>query len=297
MSNIPTTIGLGTAQRMGDATRLIETTGSNTVAKTQRLLNLIPNSVSIQNTSGSDIPPFGVLGIGGVNGTPSGAPPITSEPFPGGTIVLQGVAVTQDYCGRVAICPQGIKASAIGQCVISGVCWAYVYMSNQYDLQCDACDGTSTYLLSRTAGSIDILAFATGTGAQWVPVRFGPDRPFPAEVTGNSQIGSNPAWKYSFSEVFKNATGQGGWSVLTNGRTGTTSSKSAFNMIEDMNESGYAGTFGMGVKQINLPTKTSTSLQPQPIPTGAIVWMQKVYANGGIENQIMFESAIDGGCS
>jgi hypothetical protein len=253
---------------------------------------LSSGSNMVINNSGADVVPYGVLGV---YGAPSSAWP-TGSGTPSGTLLLNsiGSVVTQDYCGSFAICPSGIKNGATGPCILSGPTWAYVYISQVGDRWCDVCDGTSTYLLSRSSGSTKILAAATGsTGAQWCQVVIGEDCPFPAKITGSSIIGSNRAWTYAFSEVILTAAGQGNWSTLTNGRSGTTSSKSAYNGIEDMN--GASGLFGNGTNSSNFPSGGSVALQP--IPSGAIVWIKKVVTGSSVTYQLAYENSNDGSCT
>lgn len=111
-----------------------------------------------------------------------------------------------------------------------------------------------------------------------------------AKITGNSQDGSNLRWKYSWSAVAKTSAGFGGWTVPTGAQTGTTSARTAYNTLEDMN--GATGTFGNGVASSNL----TGTLTVKPAPNNAIVFIRPVIVAGVQEYQFEYSNAIDGGC-
>jgi len=81
-----------------------------------------------------------------------------------------------------------------------------------------------------TAITIDVPRVRAGVGAA---------RTFLAKITGNSAITANSRWKYAWSEVIIDSDAD---AVLTGGRTGTTSTDYALNLVEINN--GAAGVLG-----------------------------------------------------
>jgi len=118
---------------------------------------------------------------------------------------------------------------------------------------------------------------------------------FWAKITGSAAADS-PAqnrWKYAWSEVYKSSAGYGGWSVVSGGRSGTTSSDPSYNSIEDPNDN--SGVEGNGVDVNNLDTSDYT-FAIQPVASGAIVRMTPVAQGSNVEYWFAYENAVDGGC-
>lgn len=116
------------------------------------------------------------------------------------------------------------------------------------------------------------------------------DTTFWAKITGNLQDSSNFRWKYAWSEVTKTTAGFSGWTVLSGGRSGTTTSKIGYNTAEDMN--GATGLFGNGVTSTNL----TGTLKVQPVSTGVFVKMTPILAGTTQEYHFTFANGVDGGC-
>jgi len=121
---------------------------------------------------------------------------------------------------------------------------------------------------------------------------------FWASITGNAADGTN-RWKYAFSEVYKSSAGYGGWASLSGGRSGTTSSNTARNTIEDMNTGADAHVEGNGVDPANLDPSGagSDTFSLMPCTSGNIVWMREVDRSGSIEYWFSYENGVDGDCS
>jgi hypothetical protein len=122
------------------------------------------------------------------------------------------------------------------------------------------------------------------------------DLEFFARITGNAEA-DTPAqnrWVYAWSEVEKTTAGYGGWTTLSGGRSGTTSTDPARNTVEDMNDG--AGVEGNGVDVANLDTDTYT-FAIQPIPAGVIVRIYKVLlTTGAVEYWFALPNGVDGTC-
>jgi hypothetical protein len=143
---------------------------------------------------------------------------------------------------------------------------------------------------------------AAGTGGYAQPLQATPGRvaapssgggEFWGKITGNAADGDN-RYKYAWSEVYKSAAGYGGWAVKSGGRSGTTSTNPARNVIENPNAA--TGTQGNGVDVANL----LGTFALKPCPANAIVRMSAVrFDNDGTmttEYWFAHENAIDGEC-
>ena len=126
---------------------------------------------------------------------------------------------------------------------------------------------------------------------------------FWGKITGNAIVsaGTNQ-WTYAFSEVEKTDTGYGEWTVLSGGRSGTTSVTPAYNSIEDINTGVDAHTEGNGVDPAHLdPAETgSDTFDFMPCTTNNIVRMHTVTADDGetttTEYWFSYENGVDGEC-
>ena len=90
---------------------------------------------------------------------------------------------------------------------------------------------------------------------------------FPAIVTAFTAHSSN-RWKYTIAEVWKTARAYGGWSTVTDGRSGT-----AYSMSEDMNSG--SGIEGNGVDHSGADF-TSTNFDMVPIPVNSKVAVMEI---------------------
>jgi hypothetical protein len=121
-------------------------------------------------------------------------------------------------------------------------------------------------------------------------VSVGP-REIDALITGHSQDGTNKRWLYAWSQAKKTTAGYGGWTAVTGGLSGTTTSKIAYNRVENINAA--TGTFGNGVASTNL----TGTFDVQPVPSGTPVRLKRVVVAGVTEFWFSYESGIDGACS
>ena len=123
----------------------------------------------------------------------------------------------------------------------------------------------------------------SGAVETWIDLGWKSDG-FWASITGNATDGTN-RWKYAFSEVYKSSAGYGGWATLSGGRSGTTSTNSARNTIEDMNTGADSHVEGNGVDPANLdPAGTgSDTFSMMPCTSGNVVWIREVDRGGTTE--------------
>ena len=114
---------------------------------------------------------------------------------------------------------------------------------------------------------------------------------FWAKITSNTQDGSNKRWKYAWSEATKATAGYGGWTVPSEGRSGTTTIRPIYNSIEEGN--GASGTYHNGVDSTNL----SGTFDILPIPNNTYVWVRTLsVADGTTEYWTSYENGVDGEC-
>lgn len=118
-----------------------------------------------------------------------------------------------------------------------------------------------------------------------------PEQGFWALLTSSSQDGSNKRWKYAWSEAYKTSAGYGsGWSTLPNGRTGTTSTNTAYNSIENIN--GASGAYGNGVTSTNL----TGTIDIKAIPNNTPIFLRPVRTGTTLEYWFSISNGVDGGC-
>lgn len=121
---------------------------------------------------------------------------------------------------------------------------------------------------------------------------------FWAKIGTSADVDSKNRYKYAWEEVHKKAVGYDGWSVVTNGRSGTTATDPAYNFVEDMNEA--SGQLGAGPTVANLDTADYT-FALEACPSGVLVWMHEVFFVDGshvgqVEYWFSYENGVDGTC-
>lgn len=118
---------------------------------------------------------------------------------------------------------------------------------------------------------------------------------FWAIIGANVAETANRKWRYAWQEAALSNTGYGNLAAKSGGRSGTTSSDAARNMLENGNPA--TGTLMNGATTANLDTDDYT-FTPQPCPSGAIVWMRPVVEATTNTTTYWFEYAngLDGSC-
>ncbi len=109
-----------------------------------------------------------------------------------------------------------------------------------------------------------------------------------------TQDGSNKRWKYDWTEYEKSTAGYGGWTAVSGGRTGHSSTFGyAYNGVEDGN--GASGLYGNGVDSSNL----TGTIDIQKVPPDQVIVFAEVVnpADGSLpELWFAYENGIDGDC-
>jgi hypothetical protein len=146
--------------------------------------------VKVKNTTGSDAPRFGVLGITGVVFTESdNAREFQNRP------TLIGVApAAATHRGRFAVLLDPIPAGKVGRAYVDGVCVAKLDLVDASHRFAEIIDGDSAKLRSAAVGSARIIyQGATGTGQRLAIVRLG-DSPRRLRVGKYEPSGGSDPW-------------------------------------------------------------------------------------------------------
>lgn len=127
-------------------------------------------TIHIQNSSGTDLDAFGVLGIEGPLILPSENP--NQFKF---NLALDGTTpTTADHLGKFAVLSEPIADGKIGRAYVSGVFPALVTIDDEDHTRADVDDGETTALISSNSGAALILWKAGATsagGPRWCVVR------------------------------------------------------------------------------------------------------------------------------
>ena len=123
---------------------------------------------------------------------------------------------------------------------------------------------------------------------------------FWAEI-GASLVADSPAqnrWFYAWAEVQKSAAGYDGWTAVSGGRSGTTTSGPAYNFVEDMNTAADASSPTIQGNGVDIDGAAFPStFDIEACPSGVIVPMYMVSGSAGPEYWFSYENGIDGTCA
>lgn len=125
--------------------------------------------VLVKNTSGSDVPRFGVLGIAGVIVTPADSLAEFQN-----QIAVIGTTPAATHSGRFVVCLDPLGPNQLGRAWIAGVCQAQVDVAGDGHQFADVLPGDRSKLQSRASGAARILfRDSAGAGTKWCIVRIG----------------------------------------------------------------------------------------------------------------------------
>ncbi len=217
-------------------------------------------TIPVRNDSGSDRQRYEILGID----SPLFSPASDEEAFKN-TPALRGVTPAEDdHAGKFVVLLEPVPAGELALAVAAGAVPVRIDVpEDEEDADyrfAEISDGEAGSLAASHDGSAAILWREGGAGEQWAIVRLGPSpRPagFWARITGHS-YGDRP-WTYDFEEVEKTSAGYGGWTAVSDGRSGT-----AYNGVEE----------GDWVDQLEYYEEMADD---------SIVWMREVNTAGTIE--------------
>lgn len=255
-----------------------------------------PAGILVQNISDADVARFGVLAL---------TEPIISSADNLGEfqdrVAMQARAPEAGDAGRWAVLAEPIKAGECGIATVAGLCQVQVEVTDASHQYAEMAVGQTDHLVSASSGSARIISKSAATGVVWCVVRLQPSTPtVPAGCwarIGSSTAADTPArnrWLYAWVEVEKTSAGYAGWTTKTGGASGTTSSNSAYNSIEDANAA--TGVLGNGVNASTLNTVDWT-FTVKACPSGTVVWLTPVVLTGGsTEYWFAYENGVDGSC-
>jgi hypothetical protein len=165
----------------------------NRLIESQRMAGLSAQSagtrsakdhVLVKNISGTDVPRFGVLGIGGIVFDPQ-----TSLPAFTSRTAFNGVMPAEAHqAGRFLICAEPIRSGGIGRAWADGIVTCRVDIVNETHPYATIKPDDVMQLISADQGLCYILWKEPGTGTKWAVVRF-------------SSIGSSLQWAFCAADA------------------------------------------------------------------------------------------------
>lgn len=245
----------------------------------------------VQNNSGADREQFDVLGID----VPLTLPADNEAEFRSRLAVSGILPALIHSLGHVVVLLEPLATGRIGWGCVSGVCQVQVDIlsaATWYARPTVAGD----YLTSASGGCARIIYKPAATGLQWCLVQLGlPPNHFWARLTDAAAIDSSTdpwRWQYAWQEAVWNGAGS---SVLTGGRSGTTSTNYALNGMEvDNATSGVVN--GVDVDGTDYPP----GFEPRPLTYGSKTHMVPMYetvdASGSLVYRICLPGGHDGPC-
>lgn len=252
-----------------------------TVGPASGSLDLPPGAAWVRNAGATDLPRFGVVGLGGPLFPSSGdLAAFKAED----ALTGQVPADASHRGGRLGIAREIIEAGAVGAVTVMGLAKCQVdFGAGPAYPRADLIDGDAAKLRAEPCGPIEILWSESTSGVSWALVRVGSGvgRPVLARLHTPTQLSAN---RWTYQAEIGEIDGAGAWS-------GSGVSVSALSMAEFLN--GASGTLGSGVATATLPANFAH------VPMGerlALLWgpygttASPVYLVEG-------ESNVDGECA
>ncbi len=170
-----------------------------------------PGTILVKNTTGGALGRFEVLGVDGVEVTPT----TSLARFKRRVALSGGTPAVPDHRGKFVVLLEDLPAGAVGPAIGSGLVHVEISVSAGEEgiERADVADGQTGHLVPRPDGSAQILWRESGTGTKWAVVRLGPDqrRGFWARLTDESSSLGNYSWIMlqddAATEVTPNVTG------------------------------------------------------------------------------------------
>ena len=242
-----------------------------------------PRQMLVRNDSGSGVPRFGVLGIGGPLLNPANnAPGFLQQP------AITGEAITANNAHKFVMTLEPIANGAIGACVLDGLVTGKVDVTDAEHEHARVMIGGSS-LVSCVCGPVRIVARETGLGKAKhaiLDMKHAPNAMF-VQITGNSETGDNK-WSYDWAEIDMN---NGSPSARVGGMT-----SADYGLAYNLNELGNSdtGVQGNGIDLANVPIGFAI----KPIGDGACAMLMGPYkrANGSPHWYFSAVNAVDGVC-
>lgn len=140
---------------------------SQSPSSTQKQSDVI---VYVYNNTGSAVGRLSILGISGVQITPTA----NLEQFLRKPVFTGNTPDSEDHSdGRFVICLEPIAAGGIGRCLVSGIVAVTINVTDESHVYADITDGDESKLTSADSGPCVILWKESGTGSKYAIIRFG----------------------------------------------------------------------------------------------------------------------------
>lgn len=122
--------------------------------------------VYVKNSTGADLPRFGVVALTNIEILPADNPAgFEAQP------VFTGTAPAADYATRYAVARKPIANNAIGECYISGVFSCTINVTDASHTCAAPVAADATTLYSAASGIAQIVWKESGTGVKWAVLR------------------------------------------------------------------------------------------------------------------------------
>jgi hypothetical protein len=174
--------------------------------------------VRVQNSSGSNVERFGVLGING----PAITPTQNSNEFQSRVIIDGITPTTASHTGKFVVCLEPIASGKIGKAYIDGACPAKVDFNNANEELADV-KNSNLVSLQGGAGTARVLWKEAGTGVLWAIILLNATRTARVKVTSAATKGSvynGNVWVPPAAATTINAGGSGALATTDIGSSG-----------------------------------------------------------------------------
>ncbi len=125
--------------------------------------------IRVENTTGSDVARFGILGVNGITISPTD----NADQFKSVPCVEGYTPATGTHEGKFVITLEPIAAGAIGKAVVSGLAVCELLVLDEDHRFATIINSGTGGLVSAAVGSAQILYVESGTGTKWALVRLG----------------------------------------------------------------------------------------------------------------------------
>lgn len=261
-----------------------------------------PATVPVKNPTASAWETGYIVGLG----APLFTPTDNLGEFKFRPTIIGAVPTMASHEAKWGVCAEQIPAGKIGRVVVDGVavCQVTVTAATSGLNGVELVDGDATKARLVADGSARVLWRETGTGTKWAMIRFGSGSlgsPFHARITGAAVLaGKTYRWAYAWEEVELPAYGAGeDWTVVTGGRSGTTSSNYAVNAVEADNRAPVGATNGFAGPSYRIVTGETFLPLAISKDVGGTQWNPVVTMRRTASGRYVFDgfNTIDGACA
>lgn len=213
--------------RVTSATKKVESSGSMLSAG-QPGIRQPQGLIYVQNNSGEDRKRFEILGIDDIQYGPDD----NKAEFQNNPSLIGVTPKENEHAGNFVICAEPIADQAVGRAWIFGVCPVQIDIQNVSDGFADVDDNEPGQLKSGQSGAAQILWTendengTTDTGIMWALVRLTGPGPL---ICLTAQLSGKSGTRYDWQQAAPDST-TGAWSVVTDGKTGSTTDKPAIDL-------------------------------------------------------------------